>query len=339
MVSRSWISSFALAWLLCCAEASSQTLSAAEIEERLRQAVELRRASHDREAAELLTEVYRLAPSPRTGAQLGLARQALGQWLDADRLLREALASPQDPWVHRNLGVLETAVAVAARHLGTVELTGGVDGAEVVIEGETVAHLPLAAPLRVLAGTISLVVRAPGYIPLERRFVVDPGTSLREAIELRPEPPPVVAPPVVTPPPQTPVVTPPAPVVPIVAPPVTLPRERDDSARRTRRILGYAGLAVAGAGVAVGVMGVVLQRDEANRFNSECDTSGRIAGCNDIEARANTWSALSWVGFSLGALAAVGATTLLVWPSASGTSQRALRCAPTLQGAGCALTF
>ena len=47
------------------------------------------------------------------------------------------------------------------------------------LDGRLVGTLPLAAPLRVIAGTVNLEVRAEGHVPVQRRLVVDPGAALR----------------------------------------------------------------------------------------------------------------------------------------------------------------
>src|SRR3982751_2270792 len=65
----------------------------------IRRGIELRRAGRDAEALEQFRQANQLAPSPRAAAQIGLAEQALGRWLDADGHLRAALAAPSDPWI------------------------------------------------------------------------------------------------------------------------------------------------------------------------------------------------------------------------------------------------
>jgi hypothetical protein len=310
--------------------ARAQTPPDAGVEALLRGGFELRRAGRDEQAAAAFAEAYRIAPSPRTAANLGLARQSMGAWLDAERLLGEALAAPRDPWVSRNRAALDAAREVVGRHLGTVELRGGAAGAEVRVDGALVGTLPLAAPLRVLAGGISIELRAPGYATVLRRFVVDPGSVVRETVEMRPEAPAAPEPPL----PVAPVVVAAPPVVAAVAPP---PPARPSHPLRP---WGVAGLALGGAALATGVTAVLLQRGDAERFNRDCAPGSNDPACVDLDRSAATWTTLSWVALPIGAAAAVAGTVALLWPAPSERARAAaVRCAPAGAGVACGAAF
>jgi Tfp pilus assembly protein PilF len=61
--------------------------------------VQLRQAGNDDEALAEFRRADQLMPSPRTKAQIALAEQALGQWVAAERDLRAALSTADDPWI------------------------------------------------------------------------------------------------------------------------------------------------------------------------------------------------------------------------------------------------
>ena len=55
--------------------------------------------------------------SPRATAQLGLVHQALGHWELAAPLVKKALATPEDPWIKKNLTPLRDALETIKQHL------------------------------------------------------------------------------------------------------------------------------------------------------------------------------------------------------------------------------
>ncbi|MFO0607938.1 MAG: PEGA domain-containing protein [Polyangiales bacterium] len=302
----------------------------APFEEHLRRGVELRRAGRDLESIAEFEAAHRLSPEPRASAQLGLACQAVGRWLDADRLLREALAAPDDAWVARNRTALDRALAVVAGHVGRLEVSGDVPGAEVRVDGALVGTLPMAAPAPVLAGLVTLDVTAPSHEPVSRRFTVEPGALVRESVTLRP-----VAPAVVTPPVAPPVVAPP------VVPPPVVPPPAAPSRSTARLAWGIASLA--GGAVALGLGGVALglRDDAADRYNTHspgCPAPGTAAegsDCADLESTERAWRTTAWVAFPVGAaLVTTGALLLLLPPRREGRAS--VQCAPDVASAGLA---
>lgn len=133
--------------------ALAQSDPSAQEEALVREGVELRRQGQDEAAVAVLRRAYQLHGSPRATGQLALAEQSLGRWARAESLLRNALCAVEDPWVARNREVLTGALAVAEQHLATVEVLGGVDGAELRVDDERVGTLPGDRTLRVAAGS------------------------------------------------------------------------------------------------------------------------------------------------------------------------------------------
>ncbi|HEY8922921.1 MAG TPA: hypothetical protein VIU64_01000, partial [Polyangia bacterium] len=159
--------------------------SAAPTEEELiNRGIALRESRNDVAALDAFRRAYDLEKGARALAQVALAEQALGRWVPAEADLAHALARTDDPWIGRNKGLLDQALAEIRGHLGSLQLTGGVPGAEVLVDGASVARLPLAEPLRVNAGRVMLEVRAAGYAPFARAVVVPKRGVARETVAL-----------------------------------------------------------------------------------------------------------------------------------------------------------
>jgi hypothetical protein len=145
---------------------------AEEAEALVRQGNQLRSAGDDQSALPLFEKAVQVHPSPRTWAQLGLVEKALGRWAEADRHLTDALKGGQDPWIQKNLTVLEKTLAEVKRQVARIEITGEPVGADVLINGRLVGKVPLPQPVRVNAGTVDIELRAPGYKPTLRTVAV-----------------------------------------------------------------------------------------------------------------------------------------------------------------------
>jgi hypothetical protein len=117
------------------------------------------------QALELLQRAHAQAPSPRTLAQMGLAEQSLGRWLDADSHLAAALASTDYPWIIKNRGLIEQSLAGVGRHIGRLLVQGSPPGASVYVNGQPRGTVPLPAPVQVAEGEASVQITAPGHQP------------------------------------------------------------------------------------------------------------------------------------------------------------------------------
>jgi hypothetical protein len=112
------------ALVLCAAVLSvGRSASAAEDPEGLiREGVKLRREGNDARAEGYFRRAYQLAETPRTAAQYGLVELALGQFLEAEVRLSEALAA-HDAWITEHRDALTKSLAQARQHLLCVELS------------------------------------------------------------------------------------------------------------------------------------------------------------------------------------------------------------------------
>jgi tetratricopeptide (TPR) repeat protein len=158
--------------------------AAAEADALILQGLKLREQGQDAEALELFKRAQELAPTPRALAQRALAEQALGDWVQAEIHLREALAAADDPWIVQHRVALDGALAVIGDHLGYLQINGGLDGAELWLDGRLVGRLPLLAPLRVVVGRPLLEVTVPGHYPVRREITIKAGSLSTESIEL-----------------------------------------------------------------------------------------------------------------------------------------------------------
>lgn len=167
------------------AQQSSSSPGPSETESILRRAIGLRASGHDDEALAEFRRAYALTRSPLTTGQLGLAEQAVGEWIPAELHVRTALDAHDDAWVSRNRAALEQAYSVIAQHVGAVDIRGGPVGARVRIDGEFIGTLPLEGPIHVRAGNVLVEVSADGFYSVSRRVLVSAGVLARESVDLR----------------------------------------------------------------------------------------------------------------------------------------------------------
>jgi hypothetical protein len=285
----------------------------------IKQGVELRRRGKDTEALEVFRRAYDKSKAPKAQAQVALAQQALGLWVEAETNLESALAT-KDKWIKEKRSTLEKALDQIKQRLGTLEIAGGVPGAKVVVNGEPAGELPLERPLRVVAGTVSLEVTHPLHWPLTRSIVVPAGGLARETVKLAPRPtasnepgdePKEAPPPVASARPPEP---PPSAASPTIA--TTAVREEPSGAGPWP----WVALGVGAAGIATGVVGLVLREGHASKWNgSEClPASGvtREEACGDERRAAESAQTIATIGFVAGGAGlAASALLMLIAPS------------------------
>ena len=155
----------------------------AEYEAHIKRGVELRTAGNNAEAVAEFERAVELTPTPRARAQLALAHQALGHWLEAERGLRDALAV-EDAWVARYRASLEQALAVVRGHLGWLTVEAEPSSATLRVAEQPA---PVGKPVRVVAGEVPIEVSAEGHKRVVRSVPVAAEATVREAVELEPE--------------------------------------------------------------------------------------------------------------------------------------------------------
>jgi hypothetical protein len=160
------------------------------VEALIQQGIELRRAGKDDEALQIFQEAERQSPqSVRVRVHLAATHQALGHWMEADTYLQGVLSEADDPYVRRHRSTLEKAAEFVGHHIGSIEISGGPDGAEVRLDGRRLGEIPLAAAARVPVGSYQLEVSLSGHYDVRRPVVITDRGVVREAVQLVPIPP------------------------------------------------------------------------------------------------------------------------------------------------------
>ena len=311
----------------------------------VRDGVALRREGRDVEALELFRTVAQRCPQARVRVQLAWAEQAVGRWVDAERDLGAALATRDDPWVEARRDRLDADLARIREHLGQLQITGGVEGAEVLLDGVVVSTLPMSAPVSAVAGAARLELRREGYYPVRRDVTIAAGVVAREEVQMRPEPP-AVRP--VEPPVAPPANVQPSPVVVVPATPhpaATAPTRTDP----TWRTIAWTSTLGASALTAATITALIMRQLRYDDFQGDpgcfvdlaTDLPSGGAGCVSAHRDVGVATTAALItGVAAGVFAA-GAVYAWVRSSGAPRSERAgaLRCLPSPGGAGCSIGF
>ncbi len=305
----------------------------------LRRGVELRRAGKDDQALDKFRQAYKIRPTPRARAQVGLAEQALGQWIDAESDLLAALGSAAtDSWIAKNKPALSQALAAVEDHLGNVQILGAPRGATVKVDDREVGTLPMAEPAHVFAGEVMVAVSAPGHVEIRRKLNVSPRAMVRETFSLVAVQPDVAAAAGGSKRPAAEIEAPRPLTETVARTETTTPAERG---RGITRMQGWA-IASAAAGVAAGgVAGYFVSRAIARNNDSKagcdgnaCDPPGKQARL-DALAAGNKATIASIVS---GALVATGVVLFIAGrPRAEEGAASALMITPAIAPDGLAL--
>lgn len=315
----------------------------------IQEGVALRRKGDDEGALRRFQKAFDLEKSPRAQGQMGLAEQALGRWVQAYQDLSHALEAATDPWVGKNATTLRGALADVGEHVGKLDILGGSPDADVSVDGVTRGKLPLASPLILPIGVVSLRLSGAGLVPVQRSTEIRAHQVTREsfdALAAASSPPPVAPPEPVALPvavTTTPVAAPRA----AEAPPSSPDRGGPSAARASAKWIAWGGAAVA---LGVGVFGYARQSSATGDFNDNCmvDSTGSAVPatgkavtsdqCHAWKNRRDSGFALE-VGGLIGFAAAAG-TGVVLWltePKASENQAAFRACAPAIGGGALAI--
>ncbi len=300
------ITAFLLAALVA-GTAAAQDCATAECH--VERGLAARTQGDDAAATQHFEAALALERTPRILAQLALAEQALGRWIDAEAHLVEAMAA-DDPWIVDHRAVLDGALATIREHLGRLIVTANVEGATVRVNGRDAGALPMAEPVSVEIGTAVVDVTAPGHVAVQRQEEIAAGQLSRVRVTLVPRagaasPDPLTSDPVspdpVSPDPVAPDPDPtPAPAVDGGGPPAFL-------------ILGGVSAALTVAALVTTFVALAVREDNVLVWNdgARCPPfpDGRLVACPDVYA---SWrSAEDWAiagAVASGVFAALTAT-------------------------------
>lgn len=330
-----------LAFALAATPARAQGSPAARVGAWIEDGIRLRGERRDAEALAQFRRAWEASQGAEARAQMALAEHALGQWVEAERDLVAALGSAADPWIARHRAHLDAALAVIRQHLGSLEVRSATPGARASVNGGELVALPLAAPLRVVIGTVRVEVRAEGCEPARRELDVRAGDDLVETFALvEAAPPPRTPPAPATVPP--PVVMPVPAAVPVVVPAADAPTH-PLRAWGVRLLVGAGGMLVVGAGA------LVWRELAAVEFNAEreprCELDGAAPGgvaggslCASLQGQAEAARALAITGIAVGGALALGGAVMLL--AAPRDARRAgVTCAPGPLAVTCGVRF
>ncbi len=324
LVRRSLLSALVILGSLAPSTARAQS---PEVERLLREGIELRQRGDPAAALGAFERANQLARTPRTLAQVALAEQALGRWVDAEAHLREALSAAADPWIARNRAALDGALGVIAQHVGQLLVRCDVDGAAVRVAGRPAGECPLAEPVHVEAGEVEVTGAAPGASASER-VRVTAGQTAVVTLRLRRE---VASTTFAT----GPGANPSNPSAGQAGAP-----SADASPGSAQRTWGWVLLVGGVAGLGVGVGGVFYRDDGARAYNdnvilgstrnAHCPGTSRIFQpdeCLGYLQQVDTGTVMQWAGLiGGGVLALTGIILLAAAPSRAPRPQAHLSC-------------
>ncbi len=286
---RGWVA--ILAALVLIAGPGHADDAGSKAETLIQRGVELRRAGQNGEALAQFQSAYALVPTPRAEAQIGLALQALGDWLGAEIALENALGSADDPWIAQYREALDGALATVRAHLASIHVDVNVTQGQLLLDGVSVHLLPTADAIRVRAGTLDIEVRAPGYVPAHRRVDVAAGAEAKESFSLDP------------------IAGPPAPIdaAPAAHPQPSAPRNRVGS---------YVAFASSFALAGGGVVAWRVHEGELAHYNDDTEcvfgTLNRAQRCGGYDTAATVALGLEIGAFAASAITA-GVGAWLLW--------------------------
>jgi hypothetical protein len=285
---------FGLVLLFVAATVNAQS---ADIEARYEQAITLRTQGSDDAALLVLQSIDAQAPSGRSKAQIALAKQALGQWVEAERDLLRALAQP-DEWVESRKSSLDVSLVAIRAKLGSLNIVGVPQQAHAAlfIDGSVVNAYPAQTTVRVPAGKHTVEVRAPGYVAIERSVTIPANGLAREPF---------------------PIAQHPASAAGDTSAPVGIPsnpeRAVTASDQSTVRIVGWAALGLGVAAGAVAVGSALTSEAHVARYNDDprCSNPVKPSACTDDRTLANTWQTVA-IASGIGAVLLLGTGLVLL---------------------------
>jgi hypothetical protein len=280
--------------------------------------IELRKQGKNAEALQEFQHAAQLAPSPRATAQIALAQQALGEWVDAETGLNAALAASEDAWIDRNRSPLTAARETVRSHLGSLKFESNLRELQLLVNGHDLGTIPITTVLRVPAGEVALEARAPGYLPAHESVTAGAGGEQRIVLALVPEREP-------NPPaqPETLATPSPAPVTPPIsephwtAPSAPEPAAADSGAGRGMRTGAVVAFVAGGLALATGITAHVIREYHASRWNDGtfCKPP-REQTCGGYKKTVETSQTVAIIGYAAaGGLLAGG---LALWLAAPG---------------------
>jgi hypothetical protein len=270
----------------------------AEADAEIARGLALRRARLDVEALAEFRRAYALKPSGRALAQVALAEDAVGLWVDAEQTFEDVLARRGDPWIDARRAALDNELGELRGHLADLDLELVPADSEVWINGAPAKRNPDTRDFRVISGRVLVEVKRAGFEADRRVLEVPPARRTRVSIALTAAPaaiPTESAAPVeraraIDPPPAQ--------------------HEHEGAGAPVQRVLAFSLLAAAGSSLLVGTAGAIerqravdLYNDDSRCFYGGVPRSVRCAGVATDESRFMTVMTAGFVTASISAIA------------------------------------
>jgi hypothetical protein len=139
-------------------------------------------------AAVKFQSAYDRSHDPRLLWNIASCEHKLRRYARARVLLERYLDEGGDALTEQDRRDTEGVLRTIAPFISTVRLTASPEGADVVVDGETVGSAPLPKPLYVELGKHELVVRKDGFRPESRSIVASGGDTMLVSVTLVPKP-------------------------------------------------------------------------------------------------------------------------------------------------------
>ncbi|RYZ02011.1 MAG: hypothetical protein EOO73_33355 [Myxococcales bacterium] len=262
------------------------------------QGLALRRARQDQAALAAFQQAYQREEKPMILAQIALAEQALGRFLEAEGHLTQSLDT-NDTWIEQHRPALEKALSAIAARLAWLEVTVSPPDAELRLDEQP---LPLASsPFRLAAGPHALELRAASGATLRRSIELGPGERHVYRLEL---PTPSIAPPSSAPAPLAPTAyrraqpSSPSPVAP----------------SRRFRSWAYASATLASVALLEAVAASLVRQGYIDDYNAPECAPDRSQRCAAYRRSANTFGTVAVVGYAVAGAAGLTSFALFAEP-------------------------
>jgi len=275
--------------------------------------IQLRREHRDAEALAIFRRAHSANPTPRALAQIALAEQALGQWVEAERDLRTALNAVDDDWIANHRAALTEELDTLGNHLGTLTVKANSATGVVSLNGVKVGELPLTS-VRVPSGSLRIEVVSPGYHPAVRIIQVGAGAVVSEELrltELEKSPPPAALEP------DSGAAGREAGAPALHHTPEITPRPAaGSSADEMRRVFAWGSLGTAGIFLGGAIAAQVVGADRATKYNDDAQCMygdlSRDERCGVYRGQAETAQTVATVGFVAAGAFGLGAAILFL---------------------------
>jgi hypothetical protein len=313
--------------------------------------IRLFREGHYAAALETFEDAHRRSPTVRSTAQIGVTEHALGHYVRAYEMLRQALDSANDPWLTRaRRQTIQEAFDATRAFVAEVEVRGDLgEAAEtltVFVNGERRGRCPLTQAVPVLAGRVEIELRAEGEAAprVTRRVTVEPRTVT--VVEFHAEDVTVVRNNTASPASASSSSQASALAADTATSNVPPDVPTDDAPSNGLTIAGWTAVGVGAVGLATGAVFHVLREQSVDDHNSRADCGTTLAvegeGCAELRSEGTMRQSVMIAGYAVGGAALVAGIILLALPSSEpDDSSATVSCAPTFGawGVGCHGTF